>query len=51
MLYWVQCHSPIIPIFYYSNIPVFDSNFADTNHGYGHGVLKGRGDRGEEKVY
>jgi hypothetical protein len=28
------------PIFQYSNIPVFDSIFADTDDGHGHGVLK-----------
>ena len=28
------------PIFQYSNISVFDSNLADTDHGHGHGVLK-----------
>jgi hypothetical protein len=25
MLWWVQFPAPIIPIFHYSNIPVFDS--------------------------
>jgi hypothetical protein len=33
MLCWVQCPSPIIPIFHYSKIPVFDSFSPDLHVG------------------